>query len=94
MDLSAGETEETEEVELAIDDITEDDRSLLVPGAVFRWIIFHRYVDGQKETSTRYVIRRLPVWTEQEIRSADKKAAELYALFRNHKNRAAIAGSD
>lgn len=78
VDLTAGENEETEEAELPLDDLIESDRALLVPGAVFRWIIGYRYMYGQKERFTRVVIRRLPMWTEQEIRSADRAAADLY----------------
>ena len=72
VDLTLGEKEETEEAELPLDDLTESDRALLVPGAVFRWIIGYRYVHGQKERFTRVVIRRLPMWTNQEIKAADK----------------------
>jgi hypothetical protein len=95
VDLTAGEKEETEEAELPLDDLIESDRALLVPGAVFRWIIGYRYMYGQKERFTRFVIRRLPMWTEQEVRSADQEADELHhALFGNDSNRAATTGSD
>jgi hypothetical protein len=95
VDLTAGEREETEEAELPLDDLIESDRALLVPGAVFRWIIGYRYMYGQKDRFTRFVIRRLPMWTEQEIRSADQEADELHhALFGNHSDRAATTGSD
>ena len=95
VDLTANETEETEEAELPIDDLTESDRSLLVPGAVFRWLIGYRYIRGSKERFTRFVIRRLPVWTRDEIKSADAEAEELHnALFGNIKDRATAAGRD
>jgi hypothetical protein len=45
---------------------------------VFRWIIGYRWEDGNKERFTRVVIRRLPIWTVQEMKSADAKAAELH----------------
>jgi hypothetical protein len=95
VDLTAGEKEETEEAELPLDDLIESDRALLVPGAVFRWIIGYRYMYGQKERFTRIVIRRLPMWTEQEIRSADQQADELHhALFGDRSSRTATLGSD
>jgi hypothetical protein len=94
VDLTAGETEETEEVKLPLSDITESDQMLLVPGAVFRWIVGYRYVDSVKERFARVVVRRLPVWTEQEIREADKEALELHhVLFGNDSEGAASAGS-
>jgi len=95
VDLTAGEREEAEEVDLPLDDLTESDRILLVPGATFRWIIGYRYTRGEKERFARIVIRRLPVWTEQEIRTADREAADLYnALFGDPHNRAATANRD
>jgi hypothetical protein len=95
VDLTQNGTEETEESELPLDDLVEGDRALLIPGAVFRWIIGYRWEDGEKGRFTRVVIRRLPIWTEQEIKSADKEAAELHhALFGNRSRRAAAAGSD
>jgi hypothetical protein len=95
VDLTAGEKEETEESDLPIDDLVEADRGLLVPGAVFRWIIGYRWSNGEKERFTRVVIRRLPIWTEQEIKAADREAAELHrALFGNEGWGAAERGSD
>jgi hypothetical protein len=41
------------------------------------------------------VIRRLPIWTDAEINSADKEAAELYnALVGDAGQRRAVIGSD
>jgi hypothetical protein len=95
VDLTRGEMEETEESDLPIEDLVESDRTLLVPGAVFRWIIGYRWANGEKERFTRVVIRRLPIWTEQEIKAADREAAELHdALFRNGNWRAAERGSN
>lgn len=92
VDLTAGNTEETEELELPVDDLSEGDRSLLVPGATFRWIIGYRYQDRQKERFTRVVIRRLPIWSEHEIKSADREAEELYnGLVRHSSQRTAEA---
>jgi hypothetical protein len=95
VDLTRSEKEETEESDLPIDDLVEGDRALLMPGALFRWIIGYRWEDGEKERFTRVVIRRLPIWTEQEIKSADSEAAELYnALFGDESRWAASARSD
>jgi hypothetical protein len=82
VDLTQGNTEETEETDLPIDDLVEGDKVLLVRGAVFRWIVGYRWEDGNKERFTRIVIRRLPIWTESEMKAADRRAAELHhALF-------------
>jgi hypothetical protein len=95
VDLTQDSKEETEETDLPIEDLGEADRRLLIPGATFRWIIGYRWANGEKERFTRVVIRRLPIWTEQEIKSADQEAAELHnALFGNAGQRAASPGSD
>jgi hypothetical protein len=94
VDLTRGSREQTEETDLPIEDLGEADRRLLIPGAIFRWIIGYRWVNGEKERFTRVVIRRLPIWTEREIKSADQEAAELHnALFGNAGRRAASPGS-
>lgn len=78
LDITAGDDAETEEADFPVDDLTESDRSLLIPGAVFRWVIGHRYIRGQKERFARVIIRKLPIWTDTEIKAADKKADELF----------------
>jgi hypothetical protein len=78
VDLTARETEETEEAELPISDVAAGERDLLVEGATFRWIIGYRLIDGLKERFSRVVIRRLPMWTDGEIQSADREAAKLH----------------
>jgi hypothetical protein len=91
-DLTARDTEETEEAELPISDIVEGDRDLLLPGAVFRLLIAYKYENGEKSRFTRITIRRLPMWTDAEIKEADREAEALHAaLFRNSQNRAAEA---
>jgi hypothetical protein len=95
VDLTRDSKEETEETDLPIEDLGEADRRLVVPGATFRWIIGYRWTNGEKERFTRVVIRRLPIWTEGEIKSADQEAAELHnALFGNAGQRAASPGSN
>jgi len=95
VDLTQDSKEETEETDLPIEDLGEADRGLVVPGAIFRWIIGYRWTNGEKERFTRVVIRRLPIWTEREIKSADQEAAELHnALFGNAGEWAASPGSD
>jgi hypothetical protein len=91
-DLTTRDTEETEEAELPISDIVEGDRDLLVPGAVFRLLIAYKYEDGDKSRFTRLTIRRLPMWTDAEIKQADKEAEALHAaFFGNSENRTAKA---
>jgi hypothetical protein len=93
VDITAKDTQETEEVELPLDDITEADQDLIQPGSLFRWILGYRYLYGSKEKFARIVVRRLPVWTDEEMREADKEAYELHnAIFGASENRTASGG--
>ena len=90
VDLTRDSKEEVEETDLPIEYLTEADMRLVIPGAVFRWIIGYSWTNGEKQPFTRVVIRRLPIWTEEEIKSADQEAAEIHdALFGNAGERAA-----
>jgi len=84
VDLTSRDMDETEEAELPVSDISDSELDLLVPGATFRWIIGYRYIDGSKERFTRVAIRRLPMWTDAEIKSADQEASELHNAFFKH----------
>lgn len=93
VDITAGDTEEAEEVELPLDDVTEADQALLRPGAIFRWIIGYSYASGRKERFARVIVRRLPIWTAREMSEADREASELHdAIFGASEDRAASAG--
>ena len=93
VDLTRDSKDETEETDLPIEYLSEADARLVIPGAIFRWIIGCRWTNGEKEPFTRVVIRRLPIWTEGEIKAADQEAAELHnALFGNAGERAASPG--
>jgi|SRR5271170_2002648 len=90
VDLTRDSKEEVEETDLPIDYLADADARLVIPGAVFRWIIGYNWANGEKAPFTRVVIRRLPIWTEAEIKSADQEAADLHnALFGNAGERAA-----
>jgi hypothetical protein len=78
VDITAGEKEESEEVDIPIDDVPEADQALIQPGTIFRWILGYQYPYGRKEKFARLVVRRLPVWTEREMREADKEAYDLH----------------
>ena len=67
-----------EEAEIPIEEISEDDRHLIKPGAIFYWNI--GYLDSYSGQRTRVsVIRfqRLPAWSKDEIDEAKRKADKL-----------------
>lgn len=63
-------------------EISDDDKSLITPGAVFYWNVGYEIMaSGQKNRSSVIRFRRLPAWTEKDINKAEKKAAQLKELF-------------
>ena len=74
LDLTNNSKAEDEEADFPIDDLTEDDKGLLKPGAVFRWLIGYRSIGGTKERISRIVFRRLPQWTKRDLQAAQDKA--------------------
>ena len=82
-----------EEAEFPLDLVSEDDRSLLRPGAVLRWTAgVTKLPGGGKQSTSQIVFRRLPQWTARELAEADEIAARLAAAFNQDEPRG--AGSD
>lgn len=66
-----------EEATFSLEETSEQDKGLVVPGAIFYWVIGYRTsASGQKTRSSDLRFRRLPVWTRSEINRLAKKAAE------------------
>lgn len=66
-DLTDGATMEDAEFELG--DVSDDDRSLVVPGAVFYWTIGYRVERSSQRVRASLVrFRRLPLWDESDLR--------------------------
>ena len=71
-----------EEVVLSIDEVSESDRPLLAPGAVFYWSIGYRMDQwGSRERVSALRFRRLPVWTRRDLEVVTRKADELRRVF-------------
>lgn len=78
VDKTLGNTIEDEEADFLIDDLSDEDRQLLVRGAVFRWIIgYQRTTSGTKRRVSQITFRRLPAWTKRELEHARSRAEEL-----------------
>ena len=66
-----------EEADFLLDDVSDEDRKLVAPGAVFYWCIGYRVRKGQRSRTSEIRFRRLPAWTEREVEESKHKAAEL-----------------
>lgn len=67
-----------EEAEFPIDEISEEDKALITPGAIFYWDIgYHTSYSGQRTRKSLIRFRRLPAWTQKEIDAAQREAERI-----------------
>ncbi len=71
-----------EEVELLMDDVPEEDRPLVEPGAVFYWSVGHLVKpSGERPRISSLRFRRLPVWSSSELEAARERATDVAEVF-------------
>jgi hypothetical protein len=64
------EQREEEYADFSFESVSEDDRVLVVPGAIFYWFVGYRTENsGQRNTWSTVRFRRLPRWTKRELDS-------------------------
>lgn len=72
-------TENIEETELPIEDISDEDRPLIESGAIFYWAIgYCKTYAGQVKKESLIRFRRLPTWNKAELTRAKKEAKEYW----------------
>lgn len=65
-----------EEADFPIAEVSDEDKSYVLPGIVFYWNIYYvDKVDGQRTRSFELRFRRLPKWDLSDIEEAKRKAA-------------------
>jgi hypothetical protein len=68
----------SEIVELPVADVSDDDRELLRPGAIFYLTVGRlTRASGRQDRVGRLVFRRLPAWTASALHSAEQRAERL-----------------
>jgi len=71
-----------EGVEISLGEVSDEDRNLVRPGAVFYWSIGYEDSLGfPRQRVSRIRFRRLSGWTPQEIMMSEEKAKEFASLF-------------
>ena len=66
--------------EIYLEEVSEADKELVQPGAVFYWHIFYKEQAGQKSRESRIRFRRLP-WSKAQREQAEKDAEKLNRYF-------------
>jgi hypothetical protein len=71
-----------EEAEFPLEEVSEEDRKLVKPSAVFYWNIgYHDSRSGQRTRASVIRFRRLPAWTSKEIETAKREARDLREII-------------
>ena len=71
-----------EETELPLEEVSDADRSLVEPGAIFYWNIgYIDSVSGQRTRASLIRFRRLPVWRSEELEKAKHRAQRISDLL-------------
>src|SRR6266567_8790120 len=76
-DLSTG--ADADAADVPFDDVAQDDRPLVKPGASFYLTVYRRLPNN--ELTTRIVFRRKPAWTSTILNSASDRARRLDRFF-------------
>lgn len=81
-DLTDQSDNDEEVVTLSLSEVDQDDRELVRPGGVFRWIIgYHQRPFERRESFSSIVFRRLPAWTAEDLRAAQVQSEKLADAF-------------
>ena len=71
-----------EEITFSIEEVSPSDRSLIIPGAIFYWMIgYIDHINGQRTKESRIVFRRLPMWRKDELKSIQEDSKPLIDLL-------------
>lgn len=70
-----------EEVLMSFDEISADDLDLIIPGALFSWVMGRTERNGLIERHSEIRFRRMFKFSKQAIQKAEAAASELYSLL-------------
>lgn len=66
-----------EVADISWDLVSDADTPLVVPGALFYWVIGYRIENGERRGESRLLFKRLLPWTPAESRDAEERASRL-----------------
>jgi len=78
VDTSENRTEAAYESEISLSELSDDDKTYISPGKIFRWSIgYYRLESGSKKRVSEIVFRRLPAWTISDFKRAEEETNRL-----------------
>ena len=71
-----------EQATFSVDQVSQVDRSLVVPGGVFYWSIGYEDTPaGQRKTESILRFRRLPAWSRRDLERIERRVQRFQYLF-------------
>ncbi len=80
-DLTSGANYASEEANIPLDEISEDDAAKMQVGSIFRWVIGYERRGGSKKRVSQIVLRDLPMITKSDLRDGREWAHSIVATF-------------
>ena len=80
-DLTTGANYASEEANIPLDEISEDDAAKRQVGSIFRWVIGYERRGGSKKRVSQIVFRDLPVITKSDLRDGQQWANKIVVAF-------------
>ncbi len=82
IDITAGNSYESEDAIIPLNEISEHDASNMELGSIFRWVIGHeRSPQGTRKRVSRFVFLDLPRITEDDLRAGREWAKKILSAF-------------
>lgn len=75
--IKGAKAEYDEFTEFDLADVPFGDRDLLLPGAIFRWVVGLESRSGTRQRYSRIVLRRLPAWTKKSFTMSEQKLRDI-----------------
>jgi len=69
------------EAEFSFEEVHDEDKPLITPGAIFYWTIGYKEDGGQRIRASMIRFRRLPAWQKDEIEAAKRDAQKIRDLL-------------
>ena len=70
-----------QEAKISMNDLDDEEKTLVEPGAVFYWSIGYENRSSGRRRSSLIRFRRLPAWSEHDLKVAEEEASKLKGLF-------------
>ena len=80
-DLTSGAKYASEEANIPLDEISEDDADKMRVGSIFRWVIGYERKGRTKKRVSQIVFRDLPMITKSDLQDGQKWAHRIVAAF-------------